>query len=308
MSIDLSKIPVFLTVAKFGSFTEAAYELFMTQSGVSKSISQLESSLGFPLFIRESRKISLTPEGAHLYQRFSGIMKDVDSAVSDAKSIHSGSIGSFSLGTSGYLPKTPAFERACSLFWNEHRDFKLDMRYMHYPELRKCLIDETLDMILYNTHDLSMLHGFNYMSMFKGECRLYYNSLLAPTDTSRELNIFDFKDRPFVSLDPELVPSFNAYLINCCKAHGFTPNIAKYVSSLQELIHFINISSLVSIFDMALFPLESSDISSITIPFKEGMELPLETVLIWRSGNINPALAAYVSFTSELLGSPVQTI
>lgn len=56
-------IKLFIKVARLGSFTTTANELNMTQGAVSKKVAWLEKSLGFTLFHRTSRKISLTSAG-----------------------------------------------------------------------------------------------------------------------------------------------------------------------------------------------------------------------------------------------------
>lgn len=64
MYVDkLDAIKLFICAARLKSFTAAANELNMTQGAVSKKIAWLESKLGFTLFHRNSRKISLTNSG-----------------------------------------------------------------------------------------------------------------------------------------------------------------------------------------------------------------------------------------------------
>ena len=62
----LHSLQVFATAAQAGSFSQAAGELFVTQSAVSRQIQQLEEDLGCMLFIRRARGLALTPEGAAL--------------------------------------------------------------------------------------------------------------------------------------------------------------------------------------------------------------------------------------------------
>ena len=50
--------------ARNGSFTEAAKELHLTQSAVSRQIRSLEELIGFELFIREHQTVRLTEAGA----------------------------------------------------------------------------------------------------------------------------------------------------------------------------------------------------------------------------------------------------
>lgn len=58
----------FEAVARTGSFTLAAGELFITQSAVSKQVKKLEDNLGFPLFARKHRGVVLTEPGRELYE------------------------------------------------------------------------------------------------------------------------------------------------------------------------------------------------------------------------------------------------
>ena len=50
--------------ARHGSFTEAAKELDLTQSAVSRQISKLEKQIGFELFVRDHQTVRLTEAGA----------------------------------------------------------------------------------------------------------------------------------------------------------------------------------------------------------------------------------------------------
>lgn len=50
-------------VADLGNITRAAERVGMTQSGASQAIAQLEALLGFQVFVRERRNISVTALG-----------------------------------------------------------------------------------------------------------------------------------------------------------------------------------------------------------------------------------------------------
>lgn len=59
----LDPLKGFDAAARHLSFTKAAAELFLTQSAISRQIQTLEEQLGVKLFRRETRRLSLTPEG-----------------------------------------------------------------------------------------------------------------------------------------------------------------------------------------------------------------------------------------------------
>lgn len=64
--LDLYK--VFSTVAKNGSFSKAAKDLFMTQPAVSQAMMQLEKELDIRLFNRTPKGVTLTNEGKLLFE------------------------------------------------------------------------------------------------------------------------------------------------------------------------------------------------------------------------------------------------
>ncbi|SCZ80249.1 LysR family transcriptional regulator [Acidaminobacter hydrogenoformans] len=61
--MELRNVTTFLKVAESGSFTKAAEQLGYVQSTVTVQIQQLEKEIGFPLFDRIGKKVSLTPMG-----------------------------------------------------------------------------------------------------------------------------------------------------------------------------------------------------------------------------------------------------
>ncbi|MCR4587059.1 MAG: LysR family transcriptional regulator [Lachnospiraceae bacterium] len=64
---NLEYYKVFYYVARYGSLTEAAVQLNISQPAVSQSMKQLETSLGTKLFSRSTKGIRLTAEGELLY-------------------------------------------------------------------------------------------------------------------------------------------------------------------------------------------------------------------------------------------------
>lgn len=61
--VNLDLYQVFYTVAKSGSLTKAAEELYISQPAVSRSIKQLETQLGVTLFTRTHRGMVLSSQG-----------------------------------------------------------------------------------------------------------------------------------------------------------------------------------------------------------------------------------------------------
>ena len=64
MNITSRQLKAFVLTARHQSFSRAAEQLFITQSGMSVLVRELETQLGFRLFERTTRKVELTRLGA----------------------------------------------------------------------------------------------------------------------------------------------------------------------------------------------------------------------------------------------------
>ena len=75
--MDLNAVRLLARVAETRSFTRAAGDLGLTQSGLSRAISRLESELGVRLLQRNTRTVSLTPDGQMLYERCAPLLAEL---------------------------------------------------------------------------------------------------------------------------------------------------------------------------------------------------------------------------------------
>ncbi|MDW7745003.1 LysR family transcriptional regulator [Halomonas sp.] len=75
---SLKALAIFKTLFEAGSASQAARTLGITQSGVSRSLSQLEQNLGLELFLREKNRLVATPEARELYEEILRLMGNID--------------------------------------------------------------------------------------------------------------------------------------------------------------------------------------------------------------------------------------
>lgn len=74
---SLQALEALIQVADCSSFTEAARQLHLTQSAISRQIQQLEEHYGVALFDRTSRKVALTEQGRDVYAVASAALGDL---------------------------------------------------------------------------------------------------------------------------------------------------------------------------------------------------------------------------------------
>ena len=81
IDFSLRQLRAFLLVARHRSFSRAAEALFITPSGLSVMIRELERQLGFRLFDRTSRQVALTSHGSELLAVAQSCLEQVDAAT-----------------------------------------------------------------------------------------------------------------------------------------------------------------------------------------------------------------------------------
>jgi DNA-binding transcriptional LysR family regulator len=75
--LDVDALITYVAVVDAGSFSAAAERLGQTPSGVSRSVSRLESQLGMSLITRTTRRLDLTEEGEWLLARARKVLSDL---------------------------------------------------------------------------------------------------------------------------------------------------------------------------------------------------------------------------------------
>src|ERR1700710_2346811 len=78
--IDSRQLRAFTVLAHEGSFTQAGKALHLTQSAVSHAIRALEEDLGCQLFLRQGRRVFLTPHGRELLSHAEAVQKEMSQA------------------------------------------------------------------------------------------------------------------------------------------------------------------------------------------------------------------------------------
>lgn len=119
--IDLNLYKVFYSVATLGNITKAAETLYISQPAVTKSIKQLENSLGGALFIRTKKGVTLTEEGKVLLEYVKNILEEAKNAQNKFNSLIKLEEGKIHIGASATVTKhflMPYIEKFHTLYPN----------------------------------------------------------------------------------------------------------------------------------------------------------------------------------------------
>ena len=119
--MELKQIQTFITIVEWGSFSEAAKQLYLSQPTVSLHIKQLETELGIKLISRTTKSHALTSQGQEFYKYAQSLLKmsrNIETTFSQ-KNNHQLTIGASSIAATYLLPL------ALADFSNANKDIKL---------------------------------------------------------------------------------------------------------------------------------------------------------------------------------------
>lgn len=110
MNVSTRQLQAFLAIARLGSFTRAAEEIFVTQAGLSLMLKDFEAQVGARLFDRTTRSVRLTPAGESLLPTARRMIAEWESATSNvgrlaAEAEHRVSLAATPLIASSVLPQ-----------------------------------------------------------------------------------------------------------------------------------------------------------------------------------------------------------
>lgn len=129
--VNLELYKVFYTVAKCGSLTKAAQELYISQPAVSQAIKQLEGQLGVTLFNRTHKGMELSAGGGKLiYGRVEQALELIESAENSLAELKTTASGTLRIGATD------------SIFFHVLAD-KLSAFNEKYPAVKLELISST---------------------------------------------------------------------------------------------------------------------------------------------------------------------
>ena len=144
--MEIRQIKYFVMVAQTGSFSQAAKELFISQSTLSQQIQQLENEVGVKLLERNTRKVTLSEYGQGFLPYAKNLIYDAEACLGSIMDVRNMATGKLVIGV------TYTFS---SVMVDVLKDFIRD-----YPgirlSIRTALMEELMDMLERNEIDLAL--------------------------------------------------------------------------------------------------------------------------------------------------------
>ena len=218
--VELRQLVYFVKVAQKEHVTQAAEELHVAQSAVSRQIHQLEEELGVKLFLQKGRNLQLTAVGQLFLKRAEVILKELERAVQEVQEFMDPELGEIRLGFPHSLG-VHLMPSVVAAFRKQHPNVKFRFKQGSYPSLIRDVIRAEVD--------LAFISPFpNEGEQVTGEILLTEQlyAILPPTHPlagETEIKLSQLKDDIFVLFSQGF--SLRPIVWDACVKAGFTPRI-----------------------------------------------------------------------------------
>lgn len=193
-SMELRQLKYFVKSAEYLNFSVAAKHLYITQSTLSQQIKQLEFELGFELFMRNSRHISLTEAGEEFLPFARKTILDAEDGVQRLYDLQHVKTGTLRIGVTYSL--STVLTEGLLRFMKEFPGIKLEIFYKTVDELMLLLREHKVDLIL-SYKPLTDAPDVDSMSLFENTLALVV-SKDDPLSVRKKIKLQELAGKPLV--------------------------------------------------------------------------------------------------------------
>ncbi|TAG26203.1 MAG: LysR family transcriptional regulator [Burkholderiales bacterium] len=275
----LKQFRYFLAICEAGSVAAAARMVNIAQSALTKSILELEDSLGTALFERSSRGMVLTQAG----YRFQASAQKVLGAVAEASMIHRGdaqnlqgvlSIGVSSLVAGYYL--ADLFAR----FQRSHPSVRIEVVEETPQFLEHLLINGEVDLAMMVSNDLGNPQALVVETLTRSNSRVWMSSS-HPLAQASDLSLSDCAAVPQIMLQ---VDRIDAVLRAVWSRYKLLPDVMLRTSSLEALRSLVGLGAGIAILPDFLYRPWTLDNEHIEVRNLRESIPTVDVGLVWRRG------------------------
>ena len=294
--MTLNQMKYFIAVARCLNFTEAAKSLFITQPALSRQISVMEEELGTALFVRDKKKLKLTPGGLILYNGLPELLKTYDNLVEEAKDANRGYEGQLRLGFLDVYDISGGVSQVLKCFQERYPHIQLTMERGPLGELPDEIYTGKLDIII--TYGFSL---FDKPDLITVDIQKYNSCLMInknhPLAFKENLTFEDLKEEQFVQLARKSSNEGYLYIENLLARGGIFSSI-KQVDKLEDTLLWVETGNYVTITSDKTIEKNNPGVVIRDIDFAEAKNHDITAA--WRKNNYNPAIALFMEMLSEM--------
>lgn len=281
--LELRHFRYFLAVADALHFRKAAETLCISQPGLSRQIKQMEAILGTALFVRDKKKVDLTPAGSFLKGEIEFIVNHLERTKKQVRAISEGNQGEVRIGFLG-----SAMQKVIpGLLVKLQRSFpkvNTSLEELSNRAQIEALIKDQLDL------------GFVRLARVPKGLQIapvHEDSFSVVLPKDHVLNAQNFegmgqlKKEEFILFAQEYSPLYYDTVMSICEDAGFRPKVSHKSVHAQTIFKLVE-----NHLGIAIVPTSLQYGFQMDVKFIELRKVPQRAILsaVWKEDNRNPAL------------------
>lgn len=303
--MNINQLQDFVTVAECGSINKAAQKLYISQPHLSNIIKDLEKSIGFELFNRTSRGVTLTPAGEYFLKHSRSILKEIE-ALKKFTPTSLNVSDKLRVSMTKFTHIMECFNEICSK--NENKN---ELTYiLNEGTTRDVITDVTngytdIGVIHYDIHEAKNTHAFieknglnwNTIAEFEPEiCISKHHELI---QKNKIVSLDNLKNYGFV----RYLGQYEDFIYNIMKkGHQTDLNISNkivYVYGRSSLLNLISVSNFYTI-GIKAFENQKSMFDVISVPIEDCESSILFTIITRNNSILNNTSKEFISNVTKL--------
>ena len=286
--MELGQLEALVQVAKYGSFTRAAANLYLTQPSLSARIHSLEREIGGSLFHRMGRGVRLTDAGKTLLpyaERALEVLKNGREALTSAQSISSGKLH---LGSARVI-STYVLPEIVEAFHKRYPGIDVTIRTGRSSEVLEMVREEEVQIGLSRT----LVHPEIVSAHLYDEEIVLATHPGHPFATKGEASMRDIGHEPLILYDKG--STYFVVIEEACREFGIVPNVIMNLDSVEATKQMIERGLGISFLPRNSLRREQEWGTLAVIKLTEGRQVKLPTsVIVRRSKSYAPAVIAFL--------------
>ncbi len=291
--MDIRQLIYFVEIAKAGTYSAAAKQLFISQPALSKAVRILEQDLGAKLLVQSDSKTVLTDVGRVLFDKAQHLIEDYNAlidAVSEVTDLKKGRMRfgvPFGLGTI-------LFDRLTSGFAYQYPHIEISVSGHGSRHIREAIMEGKLDIgasIVPPTVDTRL----EATPIMADKYFLLVNAR-HPLAARASVRFEELRDEQFVMFNDEF--AMTEVTRKNCLAAGFTPKVNLIANRTELIADLVAKGRGIAAIAGGRWRFDKTpDLATVSL---EGGELDFDIVLVTPAGGYLPhAVKRFIAFARE---------
>lgn len=225
----VKQLRYFVAIVEHGSFSEAAEQLFIAQSALSRQIRDMEARLQVRLLDREARSVVPTPAGQAMYEAARRLLGGMADAATQVRKVARGLSGTVRVLHSSSVPLLPAWLAAMQAHLVAHPGVTVEVSQASSEQQARDIADGSADV------------GLARAPILRSDPRVLRQRLLVepllvavpaahPLAARAAVTLAELAGEAFVSVPHRERGGLSRCVADLCQQRGFYPHGARVTS------------------------------------------------------------------------------